>query len=420
MVSVVVSILLTCLLLNLRVLSTLILHRHSSFHSALTESDVCDVTFSEADVLEAISRLKLGKSDAEGVHSEHVTLASSALASPLAMFFTSLLRHGYLPQCLRDCVLVPLPKRNKDTTCSQNYRPIALASSLSKILEHLIFTKYTSYISSSPLQFGFKSGSSTTLCTGMVKNIVSRYINNGSCVLGCFLDASKAFDLVNHDILFHKLSVRGLPLPVIRFLSSWYRSQQMKVRWGHSVSNSFHVSNGVRQGGVLSPVLFAVYLDGLLEELADCGCGCYWRDLFAGAFCYANDIVLLAPCASALRVMLNICCSYASTHGLKFNPEKSQLICFRLRHTHPCSATIKFHDTTLPYSNEVTHLGHVLSYNLDDTPDIVRAVRDINRRVNSILCTFNAFCEVLPRQKLLFVAIWMPSLDSEFYTFENY
>ena len=94
-------------------------------------------------------------------------------------------------------------------------------------------------------------------------------------------------------------------------------------------------------------------------------------NLFAGAFCYADDIVLLAPC---LRVMLNIFCSYASTHGLKFNPEKSQLIGFRLRHTHPCSSTIKFHDTTLPYSNEVTHLGHVLSYNLDDTPDIVRAV----------------------------------------------
>ena len=71
---------------------------------------------------------------------------------------------------------------------------------------------------------------------------------------------SKAFDLVNHDILFHNLSVRGLPLPVIHFLSSWYCYQQMKVRWDHSLSESFHVSNGVRQGGVLSPVLFAVYL----------------------------------------------------------------------------------------------------------------------------------------------------------------
>ena len=164
-------------------------------------------------------------------------------------------------------------------------------------------------------------------------------------------------------------------------------SRYMKVRWDHSLSESFHVS---RQGGVLSPVLFAVYLDGLLEELADSGCGCYRRNLFAGAFCYADDIVLLAPCASALRVMLNICCLYASHHGLKFNPEKSQLICFRLRHTRPCSANIKFNDTVLPYVNEVAHLGHVLSYNLDDTPDIIRAVRDMNRKVNSILFTFSA------------------------------
>ena len=119
-----------CLLLNLS------LNPHSSsFHlhssTQLTESDICDV-------LEAIARLKSGKSDAEGVYSEHVNMASSALANPLAMFFTSLLRHGYISQCLRDCVLVPLPKKNKDITCSQNYRPIALASTLSKILEHLI------------------------------------------------------------------------------------------------------------------------------------------------------------------------------------------------------------------------------------------------------------------------------------------
>ena len=163
-----------CLLLNL----TLNTHS-SSFHlhssTQLTESDVCDVEFSKADVLEAIARLKSGKSDAEGVCSEHVIMASSALANPLAMFFTSLLRHGYISQCLRDCVLVPLPKRNKDITCSQNYRPIALASTLSKILEHLICTKFAAFLSSSPLQFGFKAGSSTTLCTGMVQNVVSRY-----------------------------------------------------------------------------------------------------------------------------------------------------------------------------------------------------------------------------------------------------
>ena len=102
------------------------------------------------------------------------------------------------------------------------------------------------------MQFGFKP---TTLCTGVVKKY---YINKGSCVLGCFLDASKAFDMVDHTILFRKLVDRGLPLPVVRLLLCWYCSQQTKVRWGSCVSESFCVSNGVRQGSVLSPFQFAV------------------------------------------------------------------------------------------------------------------------------------------------------------------
>ena len=77
-------------------------------------------------------------------------------------------------------------------TCSSSYRPIALASSLSKTLEHLNLIKYSTFLHTSPLQFGFKPGSSTTLCTGVVKNIISRYIHSGSSVHGCFLDASKA------------------------------------------------------------------------------------------------------------------------------------------------------------------------------------------------------------------------------------
>ena len=58
---------------------------------------------------------------------------------------------------------------------------------------------------------------------------------------------------------------------------------------------SFGVYNGVRQGSVLSPLIFAVYLDDLLSELVECGVGCYWKNLFAGCLCYADDIVLLAP-----------------------------------------------------------------------------------------------------------------------------
>ena len=134
----------------------------------------------------------------------------------------------------------------------------------------------------------------------------------------------------------------------------------MEVRWENSLSDPFYVSNGVRQGGVLSPVLFSVYLDGLLQKLADSGVGCHWGNLFAGAVCYADDIVLLAPCPSPLRIVLDICSSYADTHGLRFNAEKTQLVCFHLRHTRVYLPDIIFNNVVLHFSEEVTHLGHIL------------------------------------------------------------
>ena len=131
--------------------------------------------------------------------------------------------------------------------------------------------------------------------------------------------------------------------------------------------------------------MFAVYLDGLLVELSSSGVGCYWGCMFAGSFCYADDIVLLAPCASALRCMLNICCRYAFQNGLKFNANKTQLICFRKSKSCSTLPTILFNDTILEYSDEVKHLGHILSYNLNDNADIVRAVKDMNHMANSTI-----------------------------------
>ena len=291
----------------------------SEVTSSLSNTQLQDVLVSVDEIFEVTGNLKSNKSDESGVSSEHLKFAMPVIVESLASFFTAILRHGYMPKCLRDCVLIPIPKSGRLASSSENYRPIALASSLSKLLEHLILSKYSSFLYSHSLQFGFKSGFSTTFCTGLVKNVISKFIRNGSSVLGCFLDASKAFDLVDHHKLFQKLIARGLSLPILHFLSNWYSSQELKVCWGSCLSEPFCVSNGVRQGGVLSPVLFTVYLDGLLDELSNSGVGCYWGSMFVGAFCYAYDIVLLAPCASALRSMLNICNSYAKLHDLMFN-----------------------------------------------------------------------------------------------------
>ena len=276
----------------------------STINSLLSSCLLSAVDFLGSDVIKAIGKLKFGKCDSLGVYSEHLKLSSSLIALPLSLYFSSVVLHGYMPKLLSDSVLVPVPKSSKDYS---NYRPVALCSTLSKVLEHLILESYGDHLQSSHLQFGFKPGCSTTHCTGLVKSVVSHYLNRGSQVFGCFLDASKAFDLVDHQILFQKLFDRGLPLPVLRFLTSWYKFQKCCVHWGSCFSAPFSVSNGVRQGSVLSPLLFAVYIDELLSDLSSCGVGCYCGDLFAGCVCYADDIVLLAPCQSALRTMLSIC-----------------------------------------------------------------------------------------------------------------
>jgi len=79
-----------------------------------------------------------------------------------------------MPAALRDCILVPIPKGNKNPTSSDNYRPVALAPALSKALEWSILLLYPNNFTTSDLQFGFKKGMSTALCTGFIKNAVSK------------------------------------------------------------------------------------------------------------------------------------------------------------------------------------------------------------------------------------------------------
>ena len=100
------------------------------------------------------------------------------------------------------CVLLPIPKSGKTYLSVIVIGPFHLLLNLSKVLEHIILAKCSQYLVSNQLQFGFKSGSSTSLCIALVKNIVSWYVFNSSSVYGCFLDASKAFDLVDMGVLY--------------------------------------------------------------------------------------------------------------------------------------------------------------------------------------------------------------------------
>ena len=156
------------------------------------------------------------------------------------------MRHGYVPNSLRDCILQPIPKPGKDLSNSDNYRPIALAPTLSKVFELCILNEYRAAFATSTLQFGFKQDFSPDLCTGLIKNVISRYCNNGSTVHGCFLDASKAFDRVDHSILFKKLLQRNLSPVVVRILLTWYMDQRAGVLWNGSFTSSLFLMGCVR------------------------------------------------------------------------------------------------------------------------------------------------------------------------------
>ena len=100
-------------------------------------------------------------------------------------------------------------------------------------------------------------------------------------------------------------------------------------------------------------------------------------------------MVLLAPCASALRIVLNICSSFAVSHKLEFNSMKTQLMCFHCLSVYPITADIYLY-IKLSFVSHVKHLGHILSSNLDDTLDIQRAVKDLNCKANNLLYTFHS------------------------------
>ena len=113
---------------------------------------------------------------------------------------------------------------------------------------------------------------------------------------------------------------RNVPLVIVRIIAFWYQMQTMCVTWGKVNSVYFNVSNGVRQGGILSPKLFATYVDDLSHELTLCKSGCYIDDHCMNHVMYADDICLMAPSAIGLQKMLDVCLDLSLRNDIMFNP----------------------------------------------------------------------------------------------------
>ena len=280
--------------------------------------------FSVPKVLESIHELSSGSSPGcDSLSAEHFKFAGVPCATHLSLCFSMMVRHGVLPPSLSKVILRPIVKdRTGKLTDKDNYRPIALATVSSKILERVILTRCKASLLTSDHQFGFKEGHSTDMAVYALKEIVDHYLRNRSAVFVCFLDARKAFDRVNHWTLFDKLLSRGMDNSLVRLLVRWRDSQRYHVLWGKTLSEEFSVTNGVRQGGILSPYLFNAYTDQLSEKLDLSGVGCHYLGSINHLY-YADDMVLLSPTPQGLQKMVDICADYAGNHDIVFNTKKS-------------------------------------------------------------------------------------------------
>lgn len=210
------------------------------------------VQFSAKDVTKVIKSMVRGKSPGhDHLSVEHLRHAGTHLPRVLAMFFNLCISHSYLPSPLMRTIVVPIVKnKTGDISDPANYRPISLATVIAKVLDSLLDTYMAPRISLHDAQFGFRPRLSTESAIMCLKRTVRYYTDRSTAVNACFLDLSKAFDLVSYDLLWEKMRNESeVETEVTYLLKFWYENQINNVRWAGTLSDEYKLKCGVRQGG---------------------------------------------------------------------------------------------------------------------------------------------------------------------------
>ena len=251
----------------------------------------------DAELVESvILKMKRGKAAGlDGITSEHLRFSHCLLSCVLSKLYNFMLRLAHVPHCFGLSYTVPVIKNNthmhSKTITVDDFRGVSISPVLSKVLEHCILDRYCDFLGTSDNQFGFKRGLSCSHAIFTLRTVVDHYVNYGSTVNVCSLDLSKAFDRMNHHALFIKLMKRNIPVNLLSILELWFSVSMTCVKWGHVYSDYFSLSCGVRQGGVLSPCLFAIFIDSVVDRVRNSGLGCYLKMTCFSILCAINMIL---------------------------------------------------------------------------------------------------------------------------------
>ena len=267
--------------------------------------------------------------DENDLYAEHFHHAPLNVLVKLTHVFNRMMSHSFVPNQFKLGFMIPIVKDSQGNHSEvSNYRGITISPLASKVFEHVLKAIFSDYLSTSMYQFGYKKKSSTTHAIYCLKQTINYYVNHGSNVYCSFLDASKAFDRLVHSGLFLKLMDRKVPKIFLDIIISWYDGLWCRVKWDNHYSEWFLISAGVRQGGVLSPNFYSIYVDDLVYILKSSKIGCYYANTFAAALLYADDMAVLAPSLKGLQYLLSLCSTYCETWDIRLNGLKTKNMCF--------------------------------------------------------------------------------------------
>jgi len=317
--------------------------------TALTDASLFDCEL----VGNVIAELKRGKAAGlDNLSAEHLINSHPIVISLLTRLFNLMLLCGHVPSSFGRSYTIPIPKikdcRTKAMTVD-DFRGIAISCILSKVFEHCIIARFSKYLQSADNQFGFKKGLGCSHAIYTVRKYVELFNNGGSTVNLCAIDISKAYDKTNHFALFVKLMQRNIPSELLSVLEDWFSNCWTCVKWGASTSQFFKIDYGVRQGSVLSPYLFAVYIDGIAGRFS-IGHGFL-------IVLYADDILILAPSVTDLQELFSECEARLLALDMSINAKKSCCLRVGPRCESVCADIVTSSGLVLPWVNEIRYLG---------------------------------------------------------------